>query len=47
LKNLQYKNNKRHNRKNVSVFVKLRKKDKNGNEYWSAKELSKLLGYPK
>lgn len=29
----------------ITVFEKLRKTDKSGNEYWSAKELGKLLGY--
>lgn len=32
---------------NISVFEKLRKKDKTGNEYWSAMELAKLLDYSK
>ncbi|MRX41645.1 DNA damage-inducible protein D [Flavobacterium sp. LC2016-23] len=32
--------------KNKSVFEKLRKTDKKGCEYWSAKELAKLLDYP-
>lgn len=32
-------------KQNMTVFEKLRKTDKSGNEYWSAKELAKLLGY--
>ncbi len=28
-----------------TVFEKIKKKDDQGNEYWSAKELSKVLGY--
>jgi DNA-damage-inducible protein D len=32
---------------NISVFEKLRKTDKSGHEFWSAKELAKLLDYPK
>ena len=31
--------------KSISVFEKLRKTDKAGNEYWNAKDLAKLLGY--
>ncbi|WP_291287496.1 DNA damage-inducible protein D [Flavobacterium sp.] len=31
--------------KSVSVFEKLRKTDKANKEYWSARDLSKLLGY--
>ena len=38
---------KKSEQKNISVFEKLRKTDKTGNEYWSARELAKLLGYPK
>lgn len=30
----------------TSVFEQLRKIDKEGNEYWSAKALAKVLGYP-
>ncbi|MBF4464373.1 DNA damage-inducible protein D [Flavobacterium sp. LC2016-12] len=33
--------------KSISVFEKLRKTDKTGNEYWSAKNVAKLLGYTK
>lgn len=32
-------------KQSITVFEKLRKTDKSGNEYWSAKELAKLLGY--
>lgn len=32
-------------RPSITTFEKFRKTDKSGNEYWSAKELSKLLGY--
>jgi DNA-damage-inducible protein D len=32
---------------NISVFEKLRKTDKSGHEFWSAKELAKMLDYPK
>ncbi|MDL2142324.1 MULTISPECIES: DNA damage-inducible protein D [Flavobacterium] len=31
--------------KSISIFEKLKKTDKAGNEYWSAKDLAKLLGY--
>lgn len=34
-------------RKSISIFEKLKKTDNNGNEYWSAKGLAKLLGYSK
>ena len=34
-------------RKSISIFEKLRKIDKIGYEYWSAKDLAKLLGYSK
>lgn len=34
-------------RKSISIFEKLRKTDKVGYEYWSAKDLAKLLGYSK
>jgi DNA-damage-inducible protein D len=33
--------------KSISAFEKLRKTDKTGNEYWSAKELAKMLDYSK
>ena len=32
---------------NVSPFETIRHEDEQGNEYWSARELSKLLGYSK
>ncbi|MBP1223047.1 DNA damage-inducible protein D [Flavobacterium sp. 1355] len=32
-------------RKSISIFEKLRKTDKTGHEYWSAKDLARLLGY--
>ena len=31
--------------KSISIFEKLKKTDKAGHEYWSARDLSKLLGY--
>lgn len=31
--------------KSISIFEKLKKTDKAGNEYWSAEHLAKLLGY--
>ncbi|PIF71336.1 DNA damage-inducible protein D [Flavobacterium sp. 2] len=33
--------------KSISIFEKLKKTDKSGNEYWSAMGLAKLLGYSK
>jgi DNA-damage-inducible protein D len=38
---------KKSQQKRSSLFEKLRKTDKAGNEYWSAKELAKVLGYSK
>lgn len=38
---------KKSQQRNISVFEKLRKTDKAGNEYWSAKQLAKGLGYTK
>jgi len=35
---------KKSQKQGVTIFEKLRKTDKSGNEYWSAKELGKLLG---
>lgn len=32
-------------KRNISVFDKIKKSDKQGNEYWSARELGRLLGY--
>jgi DNA-damage-inducible protein D len=32
-------------RKSISIFEKHKKTDKAGNEYWSAKDLAKVLGY--
>lgn len=34
-------------KQNLSLFEQLRKTDRYGNEYWSAKALSKVLGYSK
>jgi len=34
-------------RKSISILEKLRKTDKTGHEYLSAKDLAKLLGYSK
>lgn len=36
---------KKSQKQGTTIFEKLRKTDKSGNEYWSAKELGKLLGY--
>lgn len=38
---------KKSQQKSIPVFEKLRKTDKTHSEYWSAKELAKVLGYPK
>lgn len=38
---------KKSQQRNMSIFEKLRKTDKTGNEYWSAKQLAKSLGYTK
>jgi len=38
---------KKSQQKSIPVFEKLRKTDKTHNEYWSAKGLAKVLGYPK
>lgn len=36
---------KKSSKRSVSVFDKIRRYDKTGNEYWSSRELSGLLGY--